>query len=262
MKQNFPLKYFLGDNVNVIEIQIWVTMIAYLLLRVMQTKAKSKQAFSNIVMLTRVTWHFPLHNDNISGASEKAEKELKKQYPSLYNWLKSHKDSLSERNQDETGIRYEWYTLQRCAASYYQEFDYKEKNIWGLTADKWAFTIDTSQHYLSNNGYILTSTKLPIKYILGLLNSKLMHYYFHFIGIMTVGGAYTLKAATISALPFKVAKNTDEIAKVVDEILLIKSENHDADVLDLEKAIDSKVFSLYGLSEDDIKIVDEWKMKE
>ena len=31
------------------------SMIAYLLLRVMQTKAKSKLAFSNIVMLTRVT---------------------------------------------------------------------------------------------------------------------------------------------------------------------------------------------------------------
>ena len=55
LKQNFPLKYFLGDNVNAIEIQIWVTMIAYLLLRVMQMKSRSKLAFSNIVMLTRVT---------------------------------------------------------------------------------------------------------------------------------------------------------------------------------------------------------------
>ena len=55
LKQNFPLNYFLGDNVNAIEIQIWVTMIAYLLLRVMQAKAKSKLAFSSIVMLTRVT---------------------------------------------------------------------------------------------------------------------------------------------------------------------------------------------------------------
>lgn len=55
LKQNFPLKYFLGDNRNAIEIQIWVTMIAYLLLRVMQTKARSKLAFSNIVMLTWAT---------------------------------------------------------------------------------------------------------------------------------------------------------------------------------------------------------------
>ena len=45
----------LGDNVNAIEVQIWVTMIAYLLLRVMQHKAKCKLAFSNIVTLARLT---------------------------------------------------------------------------------------------------------------------------------------------------------------------------------------------------------------
>ena len=204
-----------------------------------------------------IPWHFPLNEDNISGASKMAEDIFKKEYPSLYVWMDSYKDALSDRNHDETGIRYEWYALQRCAASYYKEFEYREKIIWGLTADKWAFTIDTAQHYLPSNGYILTSTKIPIKYILGLLNSKLMHYYFHFIGIMTAGGAYTLKAATISALPFKIAKNTDDIVRIVEEILSIKSENHDADVSDLENVIDTMVFSLYGLSEDDIKIVDE-----
>ena len=119
-----------------------------------------------------------------------------------------------------------------------------EKIIWGLTADKWAFTIDTEQHYLPSNGYILTSTKLPIKYILGLLNSKLMHYYFHFIGIMTAGGAYTLKAATISALPFKIAKNNQEIAGIVDKILIEKSKDHDSDVSSLESEIDRLVYQL------------------
>lgn len=203
-----------------------------------------------------IPWHFPLHNDNISGASEKAEKELEKQYQSLYNWLKSHKDSLSERNQDETGIRYEWYALQRCAASYYKEFEYEEKIIWGLTADKWAFTIDAAQHYLPSNGYIMTSAKLPIKFILGLLNSKLMHYYFHFIGIMTAGGAYTLKAATISALPFKIAANTQKIADIVDKILIKKSENHNADVSAMESEIDCLVYQLYDLSEEEIAIIE------
>ena len=32
IKQNFPLKYFLGDNVNAIEIQIWIVLIANLLI--------------------------------------------------------------------------------------------------------------------------------------------------------------------------------------------------------------------------------------
>ena len=182
-------------------------------------------------------------------------------YPIIKEYLKQFYDNLKPKktSDEEFGRKpgvYKWFEILDNTA-YYPEFEREEKIIWGLTADKWAFTIDTAQHYLPSNGYILTSTKIPVKYILGLLNSKLMHYYFHFIGIMTAGGAYTLKAATISALPFKIAKNTDDIVRIVEEILSIKSVNHDADVSDLENAIDTKVYSLYGLFEDDIKIVDE-----
>jgi hypothetical protein len=47
LKQNFPLKYFLGDNQNAIEIQIWVSMLANLLLTLVRSKVKRKWAFSN-----------------------------------------------------------------------------------------------------------------------------------------------------------------------------------------------------------------------
>ncbi len=40
MKQNFPLKYFYGESANAIKIQIWVTLIANLLLMVMQKRLK------------------------------------------------------------------------------------------------------------------------------------------------------------------------------------------------------------------------------
>ncbi|GIW21746.1 MAG: hypothetical protein KatS3mg068_0753 [Candidatus Sericytochromatia bacterium] len=77
-----------------------------------------------------IPWHFPLHEDkNIQGSSIKAEEEFKKQYPCLYNYLLNYKDKLFQRNKDETGIRYEWYALQRCANTYYQEFE-KEKVVW------------------------------------------------------------------------------------------------------------------------------------
>ena len=55
LKQNFPLKYFLGDSVNAIEIQIWSVMIAYLLTRVISRKAKDKMSFSNLVCAIRLT---------------------------------------------------------------------------------------------------------------------------------------------------------------------------------------------------------------
>lgn len=53
LKQNFPLKYFLGDNVNAIEIQIWTAMIANLLLMLVRSKVKRQWAFSNMTSLLR-----------------------------------------------------------------------------------------------------------------------------------------------------------------------------------------------------------------
>jgi hypothetical protein len=53
LKQNFPLKYFLGDNQNAIEIQIRVSMLANLLLMLVRSRVKRPWAFSNMVSLVR-----------------------------------------------------------------------------------------------------------------------------------------------------------------------------------------------------------------
>jgi len=53
LKQNFPLKYFLGDNQNAIEIQIWYGLIIQLLMLVIQRRTKRKWAYSNMVSIVR-----------------------------------------------------------------------------------------------------------------------------------------------------------------------------------------------------------------
>jgi len=53
LKQNFPLKYFLGDTRNAIEIQVWVSLIVQLLMLVIQKQAERKWAFSNMVSVIR-----------------------------------------------------------------------------------------------------------------------------------------------------------------------------------------------------------------
>jgi len=53
LKQNFPLKYFLGDNQKAIEIQIWVSLIIRLILLVIQRNAKRKWAYSNMVSVIK-----------------------------------------------------------------------------------------------------------------------------------------------------------------------------------------------------------------
>jgi hypothetical protein len=54
LKQNFPLQYFVGDNQNAIEVQIWCALIAVLLLSVIHCRSKSKIAFSNVTTLLRI----------------------------------------------------------------------------------------------------------------------------------------------------------------------------------------------------------------
>lgn len=53
LKQNFPLKYFLGDNENAIEVQIWAVMLANFLLTLVRSKVNRKWAFSNLVSFIR-----------------------------------------------------------------------------------------------------------------------------------------------------------------------------------------------------------------
>ena len=53
MKQNFQLHCFYGESENAIRIQIWCTLIAQLLLTVLQRKTETKKAFSTIACLVR-----------------------------------------------------------------------------------------------------------------------------------------------------------------------------------------------------------------
>lgn len=54
LKQNFPLKYFLGDNENAIKIQIYCALIANLLMTVIQKSLKRSWAFSNLVSFCKI----------------------------------------------------------------------------------------------------------------------------------------------------------------------------------------------------------------
>ena len=53
LKQNFPLKYFLGDTQNAIEIQIWTCLIAQLIILIIQKSAQKQWSFSNLMSVIR-----------------------------------------------------------------------------------------------------------------------------------------------------------------------------------------------------------------
>lgn len=55
MKQNFPLKYFYGESANAIKIQIWVTLIANLLMIIMRKGLNRSWSFSGLATMVRIT---------------------------------------------------------------------------------------------------------------------------------------------------------------------------------------------------------------
>ena len=54
IKQNFPLRYFYGESANAIKIQIWVTLIANLLLSVLQSTLNRHWSFSGLATIVRI----------------------------------------------------------------------------------------------------------------------------------------------------------------------------------------------------------------
>lgn len=61
IKQNFPLGYFYGESANAIKIQIWVTLIANLLLSVLQSTLQRHWSFSGLATMVRIVLMYYLH---------------------------------------------------------------------------------------------------------------------------------------------------------------------------------------------------------
>jgi type II restriction/modification system DNA methylase subunit YeeA len=67
-----------------------------------------------------------------------------------------------------------------------------------------------------------------------------------------------LSKTYLSQIPIAIPNESDEIRiiSIVDEILSIKSKNHQTDTTDLEAQIDQLVYQLYDLTEEEIAIVE------
>ena len=61
IKQNFPLRYFYGESENAIKIQIWVTLIANLLLSVLQSSIERRWSFSGLATIVRIVLMYYLN---------------------------------------------------------------------------------------------------------------------------------------------------------------------------------------------------------
>ena len=90
-----------------------------------------------------------------------------------------------------------------------------------------------------------------LKYIIGILNSKLINYWFSYYFIDV-----NIKPEQLRKIPLPKAKTNQEIISLVEKILSDKQNIPDADTSALEREIDHKVYELYGLTPDEIAVIE------
>ena len=222
--------------------------------------------------LIYIPWHFPLHTDpSITGASKQAENEFKSQYPAIYKHLLQFKEKLMSRNADETGIRYEWYALQRYGSFFYTEFD-KPKIIYPNICQRPEFTFDDSKYYTNQKCFFIPRDD---KYLLGILNSKLNHFLFKMLLPKLQGNFFEpswvfFKNSPIRTINFSDPADKarhDRMVALVTQMLDLNKKLQDArleqertmlsrQIEATDATIDKLVYELYGLTEEEIAIVE------
>jgi hypothetical protein len=206
--------------------------------------------------LVYVPWHFPLHFDNsIKGASSQAEQAFSSGYPAIYQHLLRFKTQLENRNVDETGLRYEWYAMQRWGAEYWREFN-QNKIIWRAVAEEArGFGYDVSGSLSNDTTYFLPTDRMVL---LAFLNSSLCGFFLDQICDRVQAGYLRVKSIYLGQVP--IAETTPELQHqlelYVDAILARKAQDPAADVRAQEAEIDALVYRLYGLTAAEIKIVE------
>lgn len=210
------------------------------------------------IWMIYIPLHFPLEEDSsIKGVSERAEILFQKDYPAVYNHLLKYKDKLLARDKKETGIRYEWYCIQRPRYEKFKKLGF-QKIIYQELSQGSPFTVDKKGTYLlSNSAYFIVSDKCL--FLTGILNSSLIEYCFsrfYCTKLGTSGIRWLAQNIVNIPIPSATSDQMQSVSSLVEQVIETKRFDPSADTSTLEYEIDQIVYQLYGLTEEEIKIVE------
>jgi adenine-specific DNA-methyltransferase len=157
-------------------------------------------------------------------------------------------DTQLEKRQDKGKTP---YNLRNCA--YLADFE-KPKIVWGEISDEPKFAYDETGAYAEATSFMMSGENL--KYLLAFLNSKLSKWYFERISTTTGMGTNRWKKFKLELLPIAQTDDENPFIDLVDKILTCKASNPKANTAELEAQIDTMVYKLYDLSEEEIMIVE------
>ncbi|MBC8179501.1 Eco57I restriction-modification methylase domain-containing protein, partial [candidate division KSB1 bacterium] len=175
-----------------------------------------------------------------------------KNYPNIYKYLLNNKTVLSKR---VTVGLHPWYELQQPQSKIYPEFE-KERIIYPDISSGVSFIICDAGIYCDNTTYNLTTNS---RYILGVLNSCLIEYFYKNIANTLGNNVFRFFSQYIKQIPIPDISEEKQkpFINLVDQILTAKKANPQSDTTALEAKIDLLVYELYGLTAEEIAIVEE-----
>ena len=169
------------------------------------------------------------------------------------------KDRLAqtgERLCDGTRARkrskHQWFELQDTCA-YHEKFS-EERLFWQTLTGMGQFSYfsEGENTFCLSSAYMLTGKY--IKFLCGILNSRLVAWFMRETAVNWGDKVKWLKTSVdLIPVPIPNENTNDSIIKLVDQIINAKTENHDIQTSELERKIDTIVFSLYGLSSSEIE---------
>ena len=161
------------------------------------------------------------------------------QYPAVKAHLDKYWDKISVRNDKG----YTPYNLRNCV--YTDDFS-KQKIVWGNLCLSAQYAWVEDEMYVNAPSPFITNAN---KYILALLNSKVVDWYIKMLGVSRNGGYYEYKPMFVEMAPIPHPSSNIqlEIETLVDKLL--SSKMNKRDFSSYEKQIDEIVFSIYGISE-------------
>lgn len=200
-------------------------------------------------------WVINAHNGYKNQNGEKVEAINIENYPSL----KKHFDEFYPQLEKRADKGLTPYNLRNCA--YIEEFE-REKIVYSEIVRKPQFYLDTKLNfYAEATSFILTGENL--KYLIAFLNNDFVAFIFKtfYAGGNLGENGFRYKKAFLEKLPMpkinsKNQKLADELINLVDEILKAKEQDKNANTQELENKINSLVYKLYNLTEEEIKIIE------
>ena len=119
-----------------------------------------------------------------------------------------------------------------------------------------------SENIISRNNLhicIPNSEKYNLEFVLGILNSKLTDFIYYFLNPEKGEALAEVKKAHVEMLPLPLVSNEQqyEISRIVEMIIEKKKQSNDTAYL--EKEVDNHIYQLYGLSAEEIDIIEHYR---